>query len=231
MPRRKVPPAVMTIAILHFIFGGLGLVCGGFSALANLTGGQKALARMGTPEQQRQAEAQKRRQEVSDRVHAERVPLYRVYSTTNQVLSVLFCLAMVASGFGLLYLQPWGRWLSVGYASLSLLANVVVLVYTVAFMNAADEEVFRRLPPQTEQEQMAYSMVRSAGPVIACLPALLAAYPAAVLLVMLLPSTARAFRGQAAGGTRRRRYVDEYDEEADDDGDEDEDRVRRRPRR
>jgi hypothetical protein len=220
----------MTIAVLHFVFGGLGLVCGGFAALATVTGGQKALARMGTPEQQRQAEAQRRRKEVSDQVHAERVPLYRVYSTTNQVLSVLFSLAMVASGFGLLYLQPWGRWLSVGYASLSLLANVVVLVYTVAFMNAADEEVFRRLPPQTEQEQMAYNLVRSAGPVIACLPVLLAAYPAAVLIVMLLPSTARAFRGQAAGGKRRRREFDEDDEETDD-GDEDEDRFRRRSRR
>jgi hypothetical protein len=228
MPRRKVPPAVMTIAVLHFIFGGLGLVCGGFATLVSLTGGQKALARMGTPEQQRQAEAQRRRKEVTDQVHAERVPLYRVYSTTNQVLSVLFSLAMVASGFGLLYLQPWGRWLSVGYASLSLLANVVVLVYTVAFLNAADEEAFRRLPPQTEQEQMAYNVVRSAGPVVACLPVLLAAYPAAVLVVMLLPSTGRAFRGPAAGG-KRRRHVDEYDDEADDD--EDEDRVRRRPRR
>jgi hypothetical protein len=233
MARRQVPPAVLVIAVLHLIFGGVGVLCLGVGGLMDLAGGQKALAHMGTPEQQRQAEARRRRTEVTDQVHAERVPLYRIYSTTNKVLSVLFSFALVASGLGLLYLQPWARWLSVGYAVLSLLANVVALVWTVAFMNAAEEEAFRRLPPQTEQEQMAYSMVRTAGPLISCMPALLAAYPAAVLIVMLLPSTGRAFR--ARGAVKKRRRVDEYDEdpgdygEADEDGDDD--RIRRRPRR
>ena len=229
MPRRNVPPAVLVIAVLHLIFGGLGLLCFGCSGVMNLAGGQKALAGMGTPEQQRQAEAQRRRKEVTDQVHAERVPLYRVYSTTNSVLSVLFSLAMVASGVGLLYLQSWARWLSVGYAVLSLLANVVVLVYTLAFMNAADAEAFRRLPPQTEQEQMAYNIVRSAGPLVSLLPGVMAAYPAAVLIVMLLPSTGRAFSGRDAGKRRRRRFHED-DEDPDSYEDEDEDRPRRRPR-
>jgi hypothetical protein len=230
MPRRNVPAAVMVIAFMHLIFGGLGVICLGCSGVMDLAGGQKALAGMGTPEQQRQAEAQKRRNEVTEQVHAERVPLYRVYSTTNRVLSVLFSIAMVASGVGLLYLQSWARWLSVGYAVLSLLANLVVLVYTLAFMNAADAEAFRRLPPQTEQEQMAYNIVRSAGPLISVLPAALAAYPAAVLVVMLLPSTGRAFSGRGAGKRRRRRHDEEDDEDPDDYEDEDEDRPRRRQR-
>jgi hypothetical protein len=232
MLRKTVPPAVMVIAILHLIFGGLGLFCLGVSGVMGLAGGQKAVARMGTPEQQRQAEAQRRRNEVTEQVHAERVSLYRVYSTTNQALSVLFSLAMVASGLGLLYLQPWARWLSVAYAVLSLLTNVVVLVYTLAFLNAAEAESFRRLPPQTEQEQMAYNIVHSAGPLISVLPVALAAYPAAVLIVMLLPSTGRAFSGRDAAKRRRRRYEDDdEDEDPDDDEEEDEDRPRRRPRR
>jgi hypothetical protein len=228
MLRKTVPPAIMVIAILHLIFGGLGVFCFAVSGVMDVVGGQKALARMGTPEQQRQAEAQRRRNEVTEQVHAERVPLYRVYTTTNKVLSVLFSFAMVASGLGLLYLQSWARWLSVAYAVLSLLANVLVLVYTLAFMNAAEAEVFRRLPPQTDQEQMAYTMVKSAGPLISVLPAALAAYPAAVLIVMLLPSTGRAFSGRDAG-KRRRPCYDEDDEDLDDD-EEDEDRPRRRPR-
>ena len=229
MPRRKVPPAVMVIAVMHLIFGGLGLVCLGCSGVMDLAGGQKALAGMGTPEQQRQAEAQRRRNEVANQVHLERVPLYRVYSTANKVLSVLFSIAMVASGIGLLYLHSWARWLSVGYAVLSLLANVVVLVYTVAFLNAADAEAFRRLPPQNEQEQMAYNMVRAAGPLVSLLPGVMAAYPAAVLLIMLLPSTGRAFSGRDTRKRRRRRY-DGDEEDPDDYEEDDEDRSRRRPR-
>jgi hypothetical protein len=222
MPRRKVPAAVLTIAVLHFVFGGLGLICLGCGGLMALAGGQQALARMGTPEQQRQAEAQRRRQQVMDQVHAERVPLYRAYSTTNQVASVLFCVAMVASGFGLLYLRPWGRWLSVGYASLSLLANVGVALYTLAFMAPADEEAFRRVPPQSEQERMAYNLARVAAPFGGCVTMI---YPAAVLVVMLLPSIGRAFQVRHAGKRGRRRF-NEDDEDPDDDY-----RVRRRPRR
>jgi hypothetical protein len=216
MQRRR-PTAVLVIAILHLVFGGLGLVCTLGGGLMDLAGTQQALAKAGDAQQRQQAAQQQRRKEVTEQVHAERIPLYRAYTVTNRVLSTLFCIVLVAAGLGLLHMQSWARWLSVGYAVLSILANLGVFVYTIAFFIPAGHEVFQRLPPQSDQEQLAYNIANVAAPAGPCVMML---YPAAVLIVMLLPSVGAAFRPPR----RRRRKV--YEDELED-YDEPEDRWRR----
>ncbi len=230
MPRPR-PTALTVIAILNLVFGGLGLVCFGISGVMQLTGGQRALTRLGTPEQQAQQQRQQFRHEIEQQVNEQRVPLYRLYSRTNAVLNTLFSLALVASGIGLLCLQPWARWVAVGYACLSILLQVVVIVYTVAWMLPAEQEVMRRMPPQNDQERMAYNIAQVAAPGCPCGMML---YPGAVLLVMLLPSTGEAFRPPRRQPPRRprRRAEDEEDTDEDDPDDQaDEDYPRRRRRR
>jgi hypothetical protein len=163
---------------------------------------------------------QQRRKEVTEQVHVERIPLYRAYSVTNRVLSTLFCIILLAAGIGLLLMQSWARWLSVGYAVLSILANLAVFVYTVAFFMPADQEAFRRLPPQSDQERLAYNIANVVAPAGPCVMML---YPAVVLVVLLLPSVGTAFRPP-----RRRREV--YEDEPEE-YDEPDDRPQRRPRR
>jgi hypothetical protein len=205
MPRRR-PTAVLLIAVLHFVFGGLGLLCTVCAGVMELTGTQQALANAGTPGQKHQAELQARRKEVSEQVHEERIPLYRAYSVTNRVFNTLFCVLLIASGAGLLRMQSWGRWLSVVYGVLSILANLAVFVYTIAFFMPADQEVFRRMPPQNDTEHMAYNIAMVVAPAGPCA---MMVYPVAVLIVMLLPSVGAAFRPPK----RRRRRGVLYDDE------------------
>lgn len=181
MPRQR-PTAVLVIAIFHLIFGGLGLLCGVCGGIMDL---------VGTPNAQTGASAQQARKEVTEQVLSQRVPLYRAYTIGNRVSGVLTSLLLVAAGIGLLQLQSWGRWLSVGYAALSLLVNFIGFVWTLAFFTPAYNEIFRRLPPQNDQERMAADIARVTGPAVPCV---IMIYPVAVLIVMLLPSVGAAFR-------------------------------------
>jgi hypothetical protein len=192
--RRRRPTAVLIIAILHFVFGGIGLLC-------NVCGGVMDLA--GSPQARAADPQQARRKEVTEQVMSQRIPLYRAYTLGNKISSLLTSLLMIASGVGLLLMQSWGRWLSVVYAVLSILVNLIVLVYTIAFFTPAYEEVFRRLPPQSDQEQLAMSISKVGGPGMACVMLI---YPVAVLIVMLLPSIGAAFR--AAKKRRRTAYFE-----------------------
>jgi uncharacterized protein involved in cysteine biosynthesis len=184
MPRRR-PTAVTVIAILHLVFGGLGLLCGICSGILDLAPTQTQ-AGSSSPQASQQA-----RKEITEQVLSQRVPLYRAYTIGNRVSGLLTSVLLVAAGIGLLQMQSWARWLSVVYAVLSLLVNLVGFVYTVAFFTPAYAEVFRQLPPQNDQERMASDIARVTGPAIPCLVMI---YPVAVLIVMLLPSVGAAFR-------------------------------------
>lgn len=183
MPRQR-PTIILVIAILHFIFGGIGLFCGICSGVMELAGPSRIL--QANPQQGH-------RQQVTEQVLSRKVPLYRAYSIGNRISSLLSCLLLIASGVGLLYVQSWGRWLSVVYALLSLFVNLIVLVYTIVFFMPAYEEIFRQLPPQSDQEEIAYTFAKVAGPAGGCIMMI---YPMVVLIVMLLPSIAATFQAR-----------------------------------
>jgi hypothetical protein len=218
--RRKPPTAVMVIAILHFVFGGLGLLCGVCGGVMELAGGAKAFPQAGDAEQRAHMQRQEERRILTEKVQNERIPFYQAYTATNRVMNLVLSAVMVVAGFGLVYLKSWGRWLSVGYAVVSLLLQLVVLFYTVVYFGPAKQEVYRIMPPADEQERMEYSLAMPITPVCSGLVLL---YPLAVLVVMFLPSVAKAF--QPRPPSRRRRREEDYDE-----GD-DHDRPARRRRR
>jgi hypothetical protein len=191
MQRRR-PTSITVIAILHFVIGGVGLLCGFCVAVGDLAGMQESLAAADPAAREKLAE-QNRRKEVTEQVHREMIPLYRPYTVTNRVLSVISAIMLLVSGVGLILLQPWGRWLSIVWAIQSLGSNLLATVYLFLFFQPAQAEVMRRLPPQNEQEQLANQFAGPLAPVCACVFAI---YPTVVLIILFLPTVASAFRVQ-----------------------------------
>jgi hypothetical protein len=189
MQRRR-PTSVTVIAILHFVFGGVGLLCGICVAVGDLAGMSESLAAADPAAREKLAE-QKRRKEVTDQVNREMIPLYRPYTVTNRVLSVISTILLLVSGVGLILLRAWGRWLSIVWAVQSLGTNLLATVYLFLFFQPAQAEVMRRLPPQNEQEQLAHQF---AGPLAPACTCMFAIYPTVVLIIMFLPTVVAAFR-------------------------------------
>ena len=188
---RQIPVVVTVIAVLHFVFGGLGLVgdlCAGGMLLA---GGGNMFAGFGggqTPQQQQfQDEMQKA---------TESGPAYKVVQYGQIVLDLVVSLTMIISGIGLLQLRPWGRHLSIVYALLSIALKLFGVVYTLAFTLPAINEFLRSHQPSGPEEQMFLSFMRIFSLFPPILGLVFMIYPIAVLVIMFRPSIAAAFRGE-----------------------------------
>jgi hypothetical protein len=197
MPKRTT--AVLVIAICHFVFGGLGLFCNTCSGVGSLAGDANPLRQLADQNMRDKAE----RQKANERIKVAKLPGYRFYTSFNVVMSWVLSAAMVAAGFGLLYMKPWGHWLSTGYGIASILTGFVVFFYSIFYLNPLEMELLRNNPPPAglDQEQAA-AVMDAVGPVASAGPCCLMIYPIAVLVVMFLPSTLAAFgRGRRKDDT------------------------------
>jgi hypothetical protein len=198
------PAPVTVIAILMFVFGGLGLVCslfamGAQSLSANMFGGQQP----GMPKQVSQEELEKRMDE--------RLPVpSKTFQTIDALRGVAMGALMIISGIGLIQVRPWGRTLAIVYAWLSLALGVASIVYTAVFVIPATQDMmdfmFQQMAQEakTPQEQAAFNQVRAMmgmmtpvlyGSLIFAIAFL--AYPIIVLVVMNMKRVKAAFSGQA----------------------------------
>jgi hypothetical protein len=192
--RPQRPTSILVIGILHLIGGGMGLLS--FLVLVGMYGLLLLVFRRpGAPANPTLD------QELYLHEH---VPSYTAFTVAWWSLYVVLGVALLAAGFGLCRMRPWARWLSVGYACLSIVSKIVYIVYFLAllrpaFANFVAEKGSLYPPPAlTIQEWTFYSMPISS--------ALIMIYPAVVLYVMLSPSTGRAFAAAGAAGP------DEHDE-------------------
>jgi hypothetical protein len=230
MPRRKVPTVVTVLAVFHFIVGGFGLLsglCGGIFLL--ISGGNPARLFAFIPEAQKQLE-------VQQRILTERVPFYTAYQAEGLVVGLVLSALLVAAGVGLLRLRPWARVLCMVYAPPSILQTLFAAFYTLVYVTPASQEAARQAPfganPQAAQAAQAGAEAGAAVGLIlsAFMFLLMLAYPVITLVIVLLPSVGAAFRGEPAGGRRRRHVGEEPDEEPEEPDEDDEDRPRRRGR-
>src|ERR1700730_15613040 len=99
--RQKRPASVTVLAILHFVFGGLGIVGGLCSGVQLAVGNQMFAAMAGA-----QAAQQKKMQEERDRDVWENLPSYKPVPYAGVALELLMSGLMIAAGVGLLRLQP-----------------------------------------------------------------------------------------------------------------------------
>ena len=121
------------------------------------------------------------------------VPGYLAFTIANLALSFLLDLMLISGGIGLLKMQPWARWLSLVYAPISILMHVASFIYQLVWVIPAT----KALSAKTAAAMPGFGSIMTLSSGIAAFVALLIViYPIAVLIVLLLPSTAAAFRGE-----------------------------------
>jgi hypothetical protein len=182
------PTSVTVIAILQFVFGGLGLlmgICGGGYQFA---GGNKMFATAPQAAQNQQIQTQ-----MEDFLK-EKVPSAKPVQYATMALDLILCLIMIASGVGLLKLQPWGRMLAIVYAIFSILLKLFGAIYGFLFSIPAVTEFLEKTPAQNPQEAMVFNVMKATLYVTPFLSLVFIVYPLIVLIIMMRPSIAAAFR-------------------------------------
>lgn len=182
--RRAVPTFVMTLGILHLFGGGIGLIMSVYELAVQVAGmsGNPFGPAPGQPVADSMAQA------------LENIQGYRAVATASIVWALALDVVLIVAGIGLLYLRPWGRFLSLVYAPLSLLLHLLMIVWTIGFvlpvMNEAIEAIGRVDP--ILGSIVAMSRMRPIFGVVWDTALLI--YPVVVLALLVPPSAARVFR-------------------------------------
>ena len=197
-------PAITTIAVLHLVLGGLGILCGacGLGGAAFLGAGgmeslqkfmEKAVAK--DPKAARQVALQKEAQRIRDQKN----PRGPVVEGIRWGARLLLSTMMLVAGFGLLKVHPWARDLSIAYAVLDLIDLLAGLYYTITVLIPVEEVATKVLlqgveaPNKAAREWMGqFAQLGSSmaiGTAVVCM-----LYPLAVLVVMFWPSVSAAFQ-------------------------------------
>jgi len=130
--QRPRPTAVTVIAILNFIFGGLGviaLLCISVLGIVVIQGSGKMGPR-GGPDP------------IQDMLSAGRqVPGLGLYLVASIMLGLVLSVVLIASGVGLLKLQPWGRHATIFCSVANLLLTIGSVVYGVTTVNPVEAQL------------------------------------------------------------------------------------------
>lgn len=209
--KRERPTSVLVIAILQFVFGGLGLFCLSCVGVFEAAGGNK----MFTPQPQVQGQA-KQPVDVANEMEEfvqKKHPHYTAEKYADIGVGMLLSLLMIVSGFGLLRLAPWGRSLAIFYAFLSLIHSVVSVAYTLTFtLPAMREFVDMRRPNLKAEEQAMLDLGVNGNYVGVFLTVIFSVFPIVVLIIMFRGNVKAAFAGDSARS--RPASVDDYADES-----------------
>src|SRR5262245_9085411 len=136
---RERPAIVLVMAILNFVFGFFGLMCGccgvfaqfGISALGNVS--------MKGPKGEENP--------IKDMVaFLEReLPGYQAIEVSHGALLLFLGLFLIVSGIGLLLMQSWGRWLAVAVAILVIPLQIGHAIYEIGFVQPATDRWAQQL--------------------------------------------------------------------------------------
>ncbi len=188
---RDRPLSVTAIAILHFVFGGLGILIGICAGVMMLAGGQNWITGSGGPGAN-QANMQKLQEDLQKAM--ESGPAYHAVQVGNLAVDLAISIIMIVSGLGLLQLRPWGRTLSILYAILSITHKVFGVVYAVVFTIPVLNNFLDSPAATGPEEQMAMTIMRMVAIFPPIVQVLCMIYPIIVLIIMLRPAIATAFR-------------------------------------
>ncbi|HEY7308619.1 MAG TPA: hypothetical protein VH643_04565 [Gemmataceae bacterium] len=190
MRRQRTTP-ILVIAILHLVGGGLGLIlslcgCGGLVMTNALSSAIPTVPqRPGQPPPPPSAAD-------TMKYYNDHIPGYRAFTFGGLALSLMLDIMLLAAGIGLLNVQPWARWLSLVYAPISILNRLVSFVYQLVWVLPVTQELYAKNPAMAGMS----SFVTIGGGIGLVVSLLFILYPIAVVVLMLLPSTAAAFRGE-----------------------------------
>lgn len=230
MIRKPIRPTSVTVfAIIQIIFGGLGVLGGLATAVMFAVGtpkqtiyvtktvnsptGSKTTTGMVVLDQE---------QELRDRV-----AYYTAYKWTSGSIGLLVAVLQLASGLGMLGLQPWARRASLIWAVSYILIAIVSVVYSAVFLipayNAIADKWDLDYGPNPQISALTFTLrMTSYAVVIGVLIFLI--YPALLLYFMTRRKVLDAFAGiDSRGDDQDDRGRDRYD-------DRDRDRARDRDR-
>src|SRR6516162_6539589 len=126
---RERPLSIMPIAILHFVFGGMGILCGICSGI-QLAGGGGQNWMTPTPTGPQAAEMKQMQDEMQQAM--ESAGGSHAVQIGTVIIDLAISIIMIVSSIGLLQLRPWGRLLSIVYAILSISLKIFEVVYAFA---------------------------------------------------------------------------------------------------
>jgi hypothetical protein len=201
---QKRPGSVLTIAILHLIGGGLGLLIGICAGLGLLVQGtfMKSLASADP-------------QNVGLRLQAymaQRLPFTNAVGYGEVVINLVLSVMLLTAGIGLLSMRNWARILSLVYAVMSILHKLFAFGFFV-FVSWPVVSEFLEAEARTAPAQgsVATQLVIAKASAIggAIFNAIFIVYPIVVLFVLLKRSVRLAFTEQPS---RDRADEDDHDD-------------------
>jgi hypothetical protein len=203
---RKRPASFTVFAVLCIVFGSLGLLCdviglAGQAASQALTDMQPK----GKPGQINQAELQKELQE--------KLPAYQAYQWGTMTLSLVLHLLLLVTGIGLLKMQPWSRFACIAYSFLTILIQLGVLIYTLAFITPVMDDVLNRMFKEQNTPITVPAWALNLGAIFGSLLGM--TFAIILLIFALRPAMAQqlAMAGQPEGDVGRQDAQDYYDED------------------
>jgi hypothetical protein len=202
------------MAILNMVFGGLVLacsLCAGIGILLIVAAFNQAAA---------QDPKIRELKEVIESM-TRHIPSMVPFMVGNLLFSAIVNIILIVAGIGLLKMHGWARITSIFCAVATILEQIASLVYRFTVVNPGVEawqrEFLARHPGAAMQENpfAGNAAINSAMEVFGTLVQM--AYAIALLIVMLLPTVAAAFRAPPAEFDREQR--DDRDEDQYDRGD------------
>jgi hypothetical protein len=190
---RDRPTAVLVLAILHLVGGCLGLVFGAVGLALQLAALNTAAA---VPAPAPSAvNAQNFGYALAKHTEAA-VPSSGGVQSAQAAVGLLLDVLLLNAGVGLLFMRRWARTLSLAYAALSIHYHLFGLLYAAAFLFPASSDFLDKVAGNPGMGPMVagWRFGWWAGILLAFAFIL---YPIVVLVVLLLPGVAAAFR---AGG-------------------------------
>jgi hypothetical protein len=192
------PTSILVIAILQFIFGGLGVLLDLWGGVSQLSGSNPGMLAGGGQGQQMQKDLMREMEAAMEK----RLASYKAVSIGLLVLDLALCGIMIAGGVGLVQMQPWGRTLTIVYAVFSLIMKVATIAFSALVTAPATKEVMGTMAMQMGPQGATFARIMDlmAG-VATWTPVCFAIYPIVVLVIMLQPHVATALADANAGTT------------------------------
>jgi hypothetical protein len=182
MPGKR-PASFTVFAVLCIVFASLGLLCN-IGGLASA----KALESL-------QSEADRAKAKAMEKEMLERIPGYQTQQWANLVVAVVMELLLLATGIGLLKMLPWSRLACITYGVLTILIQLALMIYTIAFISPVLEDVInRQLREQNPQAQVSVpGWLLNSGVIFISLVAM--AFATTLLIFALRPKMAQQLAG------------------------------------
>jgi hypothetical protein len=197
MPRPR-PALVTVVAVLHFVFGGLGLLCQTTNGILQVSGAGEKFSTMFQPPSNVQDPQMKKQMEMQEKMQKaiKDVPGAQAKLWADLMQDTVLSVCLIVAGIGLLQMRPWARTLSLLYAVVSILYKIGSIVYVALYFLPAMQALAKEFSGDDPVSKiMGLSMQFSAYVGMGSLAAQML-YPVFVLIAMLVPSVAAAFRGE-----------------------------------